>query len=237
MFVLQGCKKPASFDCFKSNGSETTETRTLDFFDHIEVQDKIEVVLVWGQEYKTEVTAGKNIIDKVLTDVENGILKIENRNKCNVVRGYKKHPIVTVTLPKLKTLVHNSVADLHFDKHFISDTIFVNVLSSGNVYMDGSFDFVKTESNGNGDLYISGSAKQLSLYTRGTNYVHAENLSVSEYARVETVSIGDVYLNGKALKKLQYYIGKSGNIYYSGSIPEIEGYAGEEATGKIINKN
>jgi len=232
-----GCKKPGSFDCLKSNGPETTQTRDPGFFNRIEVKDKIDVIVVKGSEFKTEVSAGKHIIDKIYTGIENRVLKIENRNKCNVVRGYKKNVTVKITLPHLFELTHNSVSDVHFDGDFNQDSIIIKVLSSGNVYLNGSFDVINTESNGNGDLYLSGSTKYLSSYTRGTNYIHAENLIISEYADVASVCIGDVYLNGSALKKLKYYIGKSGNIYYSGNIREISGVTESDATGQIIHKN
>ncbi|MBL7933072.1 MAG: DUF2807 domain-containing protein [Bacteroidia bacterium] len=231
---MQGCKKPGSFDCFKSNGPETTEVRNLDAFSRIELEDKIDIVIVQGTEYKAEVSSGKHIMNKIFTGVENGTLKIENRNKCNVVRGYKKHVTVTVTLPRLAALTHNSVSDIRFDGNFVQDSIYLKILSSGNLHLDGTFDVITTESNGNGDLYLSGSTKYLNSYTRGTNFVHAEELIISEYAGIQTVSIGDVYLNGSSLKRLKYYIGKSGNIYYSGNITEITGYAEPEATGQVI---
>lgn len=195
------------------------------------------MVIAKGTGFKVEVSAGKHIINKIFTGVENGVLKIENRNKCNVVRGYKKHITVKVSVPHLKVFKHNSVSEVRFDENFVQDSIFLNILSSGNLYLNGSFDVITTESNGNGDLYLSGSTKYLNSYTRGTNFIHAENLNISEYAEITTVSIGDVNLKGSGLKKLKYYIGKSGNIYYSGHISEISGSSDNSATGQIINKD
>jgi hypothetical protein len=105
IFFLMGCKKENSLDCFKSNGREVYEIRNLGSFTKIEVNEKIEVTVFKGTEFKIEVIAGKNIIKNIKTRIVNDTLKIENRNTCNFVRGYKKKVRVNVTLPYLHGLL------------------------------------------------------------------------------------------------------------------------------------
>lgn len=237
LVTFLSCKKENAFDCLKSNGVRHTEIRSLLYFDKVEVNDKIEVTLVKGQNYSAEVRAGKNIIKNIRTEVKDATLKIENKNTCNFVRGYKHKIEIVVTVPYLSTLIHKSVSDIYFDKDFKQDSIFVDVESSGSVHLTGEFDCIRTLSDGNGDLYLSGSTKRLETYTQGTNYIHAENLTVTDLARVELFSLGDCYLDGNGLQRLEYRIGKSGNLYYSGDIRELSGTYDNGAKGRLIHNN
>lgn len=232
---LVACKKDNALDCFKSNGADVTEIRSLSGFDKIELNDKIALTISKGSAFAVRVKAGKHIIKNIKTRVSDGVLIIENVNTCNFVRGYKRQIEVQVSLPQLTALMHNSVSDVKFDESFEQDSIYLNLESSGAVYLCGRFNCISSFSNGNGDLYLKGTTKRLVAQTQGTNYVHAEELTISESAQVDLASLGDVRLNGKGLKKLQYRIYKSGNLYYSGDVQLVSGSLEKGATGRLIH--
>ncbi len=234
--AFAGCKKENALDCLKSNGKEHSEIRSLAYFNKIIVNDKIEMNIVNGQACMAEVRAGKNIIKNIRTEVKNGTLTIENKNTCNFVRGYKHKIQVTITLPYLSTLIHKSVSEVYFDDAFKQDSIYVDVESSGSVHVRGQFNYIRTFSDGNGDLYLAGTTKRLETFTQGTNYIDAEQLSITDSARIELLSLGDCYLNGAGLKKLEYRIGKSGNLYYSGDIQKMNGTFDNGAKGRLIQR-
>ena len=89
------CHKENAFDCFKGNGSEITQLRQPGQFTYIEISDKMEVTIYNGPQCKVEVTAGEKIMRNISTTVSGNILKIENKNTCNFVRGYKRIDGVT----------------------------------------------------------------------------------------------------------------------------------------------
>src|SRR5688572_6814 len=104
---LAGCAKENAFDCLKSTGKIVTETRQLAAFNTIHVKDNLDVTLIPDSVYYAEVTCGDNLQANVNTEIRNGELWIENINKCNWVRSYKKPMEVKVHLPKLHSIFHD----------------------------------------------------------------------------------------------------------------------------------
>ena len=237
LLLFSSCKKENSHDCFKSNGKEITELRTPGSFTKIEMNDKIEVTVFKGTEFKVEVIAGKNIIGNISTKVKEDVLVISNNNKCNFVRGYKKHVKVNVTLPYLYSILNNGVASLLFDEGFIQDSVRVRAESSGDIHWNGTCTYIKAESNGNGDIYLKGTCNTLEVYVNGTNFLKAEELSVSDRVFIQTLTKGDCFLNMGNLAKLEYGIFNDGNIYYKGNPANITGTLETGSTGQVIKED
>lgn len=236
LFVFVSCKKENAFDCLKSNGAETIETRQLTGFNVIKVYDKIDLNITRGIEYKVEVKAGKNIISNVHTEVKNEELIIKNENKCNFVRGYKKHITVNVTIPYLKRVENNSVGAVRLINNFVQDSIFLKAENSGDIYFDGAADYIRTSSRGNGDIYLSGQCKMLYVYMFGTNFLYGQDLTVSTYAFVESVSVGNCYVYAPDNGTFEYNLWKSGNIYYRGNPLYINNFSDGSGKGKLIKE-
>ena len=237
IFLFSSCKKENEFDCFKSNGQETSEIRYLDVFTKVEMNDEIEVSITQGAEFKIEVIAGKHIIKNISTKVEERVLKIKNNNKCNFVRGYKKQVKVNIVLPFLYSVLNNGVGHLTIDGNFAQDSIRVRAESSGDIHLSGTYSYIQALSNGNGDMYISGRCAGLDVYMKGTNFLKAEDLFVTDYISILTQSIGDCFINAQNLKKLEYTIYEEGNIYYTGEPLSIIGTLDPDSKGKVIKED
>ena len=236
MFLLLACKKQTDLDCFTSNGSEKTEVRQVGAFNSIDVVDKIDVMIYSGNEYKVEVTCGDHIIKNIITTVEDGTLKLQNINTCNFVRGYKRTIKASITLPYLKFLRNEGVGTSRLADNFVQDTVVVRAESSGDIYVGGTFNQIRTSSHGNGDIYLNGSANSLDVYMFGINFLHAESLNVKDFIFVETYSIGDCYVNTQNTGQLAYNIWDQGNIYYTGHPSAIVNVSHDQGTGRAIQK-
>jgi hypothetical protein len=235
-FFLISCSKENALDCFTSTGKEVLQWRKLAEFQEFEVFDNIEVVVKKSNEYQVEVFAGSNLLENIVTEVRDGKLYIENRNTCNFVRGYKHQITVYVYAPYYKFVKNNSVFAVIFDQDFSQDTLVVRTENSGDIYVKGKYDQIRTSSHGNGDMYLDGSCNSFYVYTYGINFVHAENLAIKDYAFIQTLSIGDCYLKGDELKTFEYKIEESGNIYCYGNPKTINGLITDNATGKLISE-
>jgi hypothetical protein len=239
LFLLGGffaCKKENATDCFKSNGSEITIQKDLGPFSEIVVSDKIDLTVNQGSEFKVEVTAGENIIDNISVEKRKSVLEINNNNKCNFVRGYKRRVLVTVTVPFIRKVINNGVGTVRFGNDFVQDTLFVRAENSGDVHVHGKFVKLQTSSHGNGDIYLNGSCDTLYVYMFGTNFLKAENLKINHYTFVETISIGDCSINAPSGGILDCNLWRSGNIYYSGDPAVINNFSDGSAKGKLIKK-
>lgn len=215
MLLFVSCKKENEFDCFKSTGSNVTEVRDLGRFDTIRLFENINLNIVIGSEYKVEVVAGKHVIKNITTELKNRVLTIDNNNKCNFVRGYKRHVTINITVPRITKVENRGVGTVDF--YGSQDTLLLLAESSGDIHATGIYNEIRTSSHGNGDIYLNGSTNTLYVYTNGVNFLKGENLAITNYVFVETLSIGDCTIDASHAKRLDYHIWESGNIYYTGN--------------------
>lgn len=234
--AFSGCTKDNALDCFKSNGRETTVIRQPGAFNEIEINDKFITTVVQGPEPKVEVTAGANLLRNIRTYLVDSKLVIDNKNECNFVRGYKKQIRITITVPEVKRINNHGVGVVTIDENFVQDTMLVRATNSGDVNIRGRYKEIRTSSHGNGDINIIGECNTFYIYTNGTNFVDAEQLIVKEYAFVETMSIGDCTINATQLKKLEFNIWDSGNLYYIGEPGSITDFSNKKGSGRAIKK-
>ncbi|MEO6302494.1 MAG: DUF2807 domain-containing protein [Bacteroidia bacterium] len=223
-------------DCFKSTGTEITELRTVDKFNIIKSYNKIDVNITKGTEFKVEVVAGKHVMKSIKTIVADGILSLEDKNRCNFVRGYKRKVTVNITMPYLIRVENRGVGTIVFTENYAQDTIHVLAENSGDIYLSGTFNQVKTSSHGNGDIYLSGSCNTLYAYTYGTNLLKAESLTVNNYAFIETISIGDCFINAPNGGTLECNIWRAGNVHYKGNPATVSRFSGD-GKGELIKDN
>ncbi len=234
--LFAGCKRENALDCFKSNGPEVTEARDVGTFSIIKLYSKIDLNITKGTGFKVEVTAGKHIIKNIKTTIADDILTIENDNKCNFVRGYKKNITVNITLPYILKVENRGVGTIRFDGNYTQDTLQVRAENSGDIYVNGTYTEIRTSSHGNGDIYLQGSCNNLYAYTYGTNVLKAEELTINNYVFIETISIGDCFVKAPNGGKLEYNIWRDGNIYYLGNPSVINNFKGD-GKGKLIKED
>ncbi|WP_396127455.1 GIN domain-containing protein [Aurantibacillus circumpalustris] len=177
----------------------------------------MEVSIFQGTEYKVEVTAGENIIKNISTKIKDDTLRLDNNNKCNVVRGYKRKVKIKITSPYLEQVSNYGVGPITFDEDVKQDKIFVKAENSGDTYINGTYDEIRTSSHGNGDMYLKGTTKNLQVYTSGTNFTKAEELTITNYVFISSYSIGDAFFNIGDNITLDYLIWSDGSIYYKGN--------------------
>jgi len=237
ILAFVSCSKENTFDCFKSNGDDVTDVRQTGAFTIVEVNDQINLNVVNGPEFKVEVTAGKHIIKNILTTVKNNTLSIDNNNKCNFVRGYKRQVTVTVTVPKIKKVSNLGVGTVFFDNNFSQDTLLLLAESSGDIHVNGTYKEIRTTSHGNGDIFLNGTCNSLYVYMNGINFFRGENMPIARYIFVETLSIGACHVNATLADTLDYHIWSSGDIYYKGNPPSIGNVSDGSETGKLIKEN
>lgn len=234
-FILFACSRDHAFDCFRSNGSDVTELRSPGTFTAIEVGSQIDVTIAQGSSYAVTVTAGDHVIKNIRTRVKDNVLEIENTNRCNFVRGYKRTISVVVTVPYLRQLIHKGVGSVSFDAAYSQDTLHVKAESSGDIHVSGTYTAINSVANANGDVYLNGSCNTLYAYTNGTNFLHAENLLVADLIQVQALSLGNSYLNATQAARINYDIWSSGNIYYTGN-PTLIDLGEGTGKGQIIKQ-
>ena len=231
------CKKDQLFDCFKMNGKTVTEIRYPGEFNVVKVFDKIDLTVSSGQEYKIEVSADDNIIKKITTVIKGDVLFINNNNSCGFVRGYKKNIVVKITVPRLTDVENWGVGTTKIAMGFSPDAIKLIAESSGDIYFYGEVHRLAAYSNGSADIYLNGVCDSLKIYMAGTNYLYAKDFTIKQYARLETQSLGDCFINATSLHQLDYAIYNDGNIYCKGLPRAIRNINQQNAKGQFLSEN
>lgn len=234
--LLLSCKRENLGDCFKGNGKDITVIRNVGGFDTIDVESNLELTIEQGNEFKVEVTAGEHIIKNISTIIKNRQLIIKNNNTCNFVRGYKRKHLVHIVCPEIMRVVNDGVGPIRIN-NFKQNVIHLKGGSSGDIYLSGVFRDVYSSSHGNGDMHLSGATKNLLVYCNGTNFMRAENMTVTDNIFISTTSLGDAYFDCTGINNFEYYIYSDGNIYHYGDAKKVQRLGGTGGKGELIKLN
>lgn len=217
IIFLISCNKETAPDCFKSTGAQTTENRIVSNFTSIEIKGKLDVIFVYGNDNEISITGGKNLLPKISTDVNDNKLTIDNSNKCNFMRSYKKGKItLEVQINDLKHLNINGLGHISSKDTIISNNLsieFTTGISTLNIKLKTNLLNI-TIHDGGGDIIISGISNNTNIYNNGYAMLELKSL-VSNYIFLASKSQNQTFINAKNRIDVEIY--NVGNVYYSGN--------------------
>lgn len=225
--LLSGsCKKENMCDCFKSTGSEKTESRNLAGFTKIELHNNVDLVITPGKPFAVSVTAGKNLIDLVTTEVEDNTLIIRNKNKCNWVRSFQNKFTVQLSIPELTYIYYDGSGHIT-----TTDTLNEPFFTFEGWTCSGSVNLLLntgtsrlTLHTGTADLTASGFAGVSYVYSSAAGPMQCSKLETG-YTYITNAGTNECYV--RVTKEMAAVISLQGNIYYSGNPYKVE----KEITG------
>lgn len=223
--MISSCEKDHMCDCFKSTGEVTKELRSVSAYTGLNVSDNVDVFINQGTDFSITVEAGENIIDGIITLIENNTLYIKNENKCNWVRSYNNPLSVYLTVPALSLIFHQGSGDIYSDQKLFLDSLQVELWSSGNATLNLEAGFIKTLQHVSvGDIRLTGFAKKLYIYNNGNAFSYCADFKAKE-VQVDQQSTGECYVTADSI--FHYDISGIGNVYLYGN-PIVTG----TSTGK-----
>lgn len=231
--LFLSCNKENAPDLIKSTGEQKTVTKSLGGYHSIKVFDHIDIEIKQGNEYKAEITGGKNLIPKIELTIKDSLLTIKNKNKGNWVRNYQKDDIkVVLYLPRLKRIEQYGSGLIYSRDTLKSSNIDIDMQSSGDfdITVD-CFRFACVQYRRNyGNIKVKGRCTQLINVNDGIGQFNSLELKC-QYARVETINKGDSYAYVPG--PLMIRIVDSGNIYISGNPTPIQ-WLEQKGDGNLI---
>lgn len=226
------CNKESSLDCFKRTGKNSTQERTLPPFTMIKVYDNVDVYIQQGNTQEVKIEAGDNLISLIKTKVDSGTLHINNENRCNWARSYKRGTIsVYITLPTLRYIWHygSGLVQAKDTIHCDVFDIWAHQTGDADLMINANLIFVNMHTTS--DLTLRGKTGLLGIWHRGEGYLHSKEL-IADYAWAQTKTSGNEYLNVQY--ELNVTINWEGDIYYSGNpATTVSG----EGKGKLIKQD
>ena len=216
----------------KTVNDPNAETRNLTGFHAIEVSGGIDLILSQGNEAVVVSAANKEYRDKIMTRVENGVLKIwfeyKKENGLRIDWGNRKLKAY-VSYKNLDRLEASGGSDIDVD-----GTIAVSKLDmeiSGGSDFDGKVEIttLKLHASGGSDVSISGKAQNITLDVSGGSDFNGYDLS-ADIANVEASGGSDVEITVN--RELSAHASGGSDVTYkgSGSVRDVK------TTGSNIRK-
>ena len=219
IFLTTSCEKNTVGDCFKSTGAIEIEERSVSGFHTVLMKNNVSLFLVHSDIKKLKVEAGSNLIDNIITEVNDSILTISNLNSCNWVRDYSKPVNVYLDMSQVDTIQYRSSADLICNDTIRKELFQVDVYEgSGTISLNVNINnCIINLHAGTADVILNGITVNSYFYQNGYGRIDGGNCrSMSVYAR--NWGSNNLYLFAE--KYLSVEIRNIGNIYYHGN-PEI----------------
>ncbi len=202
------CHKKA----IRGEGPTTSETRFVGEFSKVEANGSTHVVVVYDEEYSVTVTGYSNLVPMYETKVKGDRLVLQ----------YKDH-FWNVHNDNITVEVHTPYVDK------------VSLNGSGNINVGSGYDQrdLMADINGSGNINVSGNKyNSLSADINGSGSFDSEYCEVNK-VYVSISGSGNAYV--KANEYLKVNINGSGDVYYRGSVRNIE--TDISGSGKVHRRN
>ena len=218
---LTACNKEDPFGCFRGTGKIVKQEREIGGFSGIIMRDNLDVVLIPDSENKVIVEAGRNLQKRIKTNLNEGVLEIENENSCNWVRSYDNPMIVYVHYVKIDSIEYRSSGNLITQGTWVNDSVKLDVWE-GSGRIDVEINTSKSKFNmnyGTVDMHVTGISNVNYISSSSYGLVDCEGLDAT-FTFMSTSSTNDCYVNVSYV--LEVVIENNGNIYYRGNPSEIK---------------
>lgn len=200
----------------RGSGNVINKTRSVGNFETIAVSGSFDVFLVKGEEGKIDIKIEDNLLNYLITEVDNGKLKIKWKKGVSIRSNRTTQ--LTVYYKGIDAVSMSGSGDIVGKDLIKSNDFSVAVAGSGDIELHVEANIIKASISGSGDIELKGSSKEFTSSISGSGDIGAYNLS-SEKAIVKISGSGGMNLT--VTSELKARISGSGDIKYKGN-PRIE---------------
>jgi hypothetical protein len=197
-----------------------TEDRHLTGFNAVSVSGSFDVIITQGSTESVKVDAPSEVIGRIITEVEGGVLKIYTKRDSNFnwSWGNNKKMIIYVSIKDVNAISLAGSGDVYFKDGIKANSLKLKLTGSGDV--SGKIDVRSVETNisGSGDITVSGRAETSAVSVVGSGDFTGQNL-VTNTTSVRVAGSGDARVN--ASEKIEASVVGSGDIHYTGGAKNI----------------
>jgi Putative auto-transporter adhesin, head GIN domain len=197
------------------------QDRHLSGFNAVSVGGSFDVYITQGSTESVKVEAPGEVIDRIITEVDGGVLRIYNKNNSwhwGDMWGNHKKIVVHVTAKDLNAVSLSGSGDVFFKEGITANSLKLRISGSGD--MTGKVDTKTLESSisGSGDMKLSGRADNSTVSVVGSGDYTARYL-VTINSAVRVIGSGDAEIN--ASEKVDASVRGSGDIRYTGAAKNV----------------
>lgn len=185
-----GCNSEDTGNCFQKAGEIVQNEVLVANFSEIMVYDKIKLFIKQGPEQRVIIESGKNLLNEITAEVEDGLLVLKNENTCNFVRDYGITRIY-VTTPNLEYLRHagniplESVGTLNFENLWLvseNQDLDPEIYTNGDFILDLEVQNLRITNDNYSHFFLTGSVENFNgFFAAGNGRLEARELIVQNY--------------------------------------------------------
>jgi Putative auto-transporter adhesin, head GIN domain len=223
-----------SFFCLNISAfsqNTVTENRSISSFNTVKVGSGIDLYLKQNNTEKLTVSAPSDKIEKLITEVKNGVLNIYmERSNWNWNWNNKTSPKVMLSFKDLNAIIANGGSDVYSEGRLLFDNIQIEANGGSDVKLDFTADAVECHTSGGSDAVLSGTTKYFKGEASGGSDLKAKELR-SQISKVHSSGGSDVYIWVEG--ELSAEASGGSDIYYYGNPKSISKHS---SGGSDINR-
>jgi len=198
-----------------SNSGKNRETRQVSGFHGVSVSSGIDLYLTQKNVEEVVVEADSDDIDKIITEVEGGILKIYIKQKSWLNTNWNSDPRkVHVSFKNLDRLDASAGSDIESESLLKLDKLKLQASSGSDVELELEANELDVESSSGSDIELKGKATFMEVSASSGSDIDAGNLETKK-CRASTSSGSDIKIN--VTEELDANASSGGDISYSGN--------------------
>lgn len=196
----------------KGNGNTVTNTRNVGSYDGVKLVGSMNVQLVAGKEGKLRVEAESNLQEYIITEVQNGVLKISTEKGVDLKP--KDDILITVPFESLNEISLTGSGDIWTTDKLKSSNLDVQITGSGDINLELEVKDLKGKITGSGDMQLRGKSDNFECVVTGSGDFDAYSLQ-SRKVEARVSGSGDIMVTATELLKAN--VSGSGDISYKGN--------------------
>jgi len=214
LMVLALC---ISLNAQKTINDPNAQVRSVSGYHGVAVSGSIELFLTQGNEESVVISADDtNLRDKVITEVDDGVLRIyleRSKNKIQIDWPNQKKIRAYVSVKDIDHLSSSGSGKVHVEGNIKTDKLKVDISGSGNLEGAVTTKDFSLGISGSADADISGTAEKSDFHISGSGNIKSYDFS-TEYCNASISGSGNVRIT--VTKELSAHISGSGSVFIKG---------------------
>ncbi|MBX2875714.1 MAG: DUF2807 domain-containing protein [Saprospiraceae bacterium] len=181
----------------------------LNTFERISLAISADVYLSYGEAQSIRVRGQENIIENLLTEIQDKTWRIRFDRPIRRSQGLK----IFITLPYLSGARVSGSGNVESQHTWQTTSFYAGVSGSGNINLLLQTEELSSKVSGSGNIMLGGNAKEYTVQITGSGNVKAYELA-AEHCKVKISGSGDARVD--AQEQLDVRISGSGDVMYTG---------------------
>jgi len=210
------------------NGNVTIEDRNVtESFTSIKATEGLNVYLTQSDTESITVEADENLQELIITEVENGVLKIHTKKNI----GRSKSKKVMVSFKTISGITSTSGSNVYSTNTIKVDDLELKSTSGSNMTLEINTTALNSKSTSGSNLRLSGSTSQIIAEATSGSNIKAGDLN-SESSEVKATSGANITVNTS--KKLVAKASSGGHVKYYGDPETVD--KSDDVSGNISKR-